>query len=137
MTVPPALLPGTVAHERLSGTATRQATAVLEQDVSQEVHARWTTADGTPRSGDVLAPGGARTGARVTMWLDSAGRPAPPPSTGAALRWMASVTVGVLVIIGGLRVLLHGAVRLALDRGRLSAWQAEWERVERDWTHRC
>ena len=150
--VPPALLAGTTAHERLgSSAAAYRATAVLEHDAPSvvmtsellamstgaKVRGQWTAADGAPRSGEVFAPTGARAGTEVPVWLDAAGTPIRPPLSGSALMWMSAlVTLGVLVIVCGVCGLVYGVVRVVLDHRRLAAWEAEWERVERDWTRR-
>ncbi|WP_086825039.1 hypothetical protein [Allokutzneria sp. NRRL B-24872] len=150
--VPLALVAGSVAHERLgTSTAAHRSTAVLEHDAPPEVitsellvvstgakvRGQWTAPDGTPREGEVFAPAGARAGTTVPVWLDAAGTPIPPPLEGAALTWMSAlVTLGVLVVAGGASGVVYGAVRLVLDRGRVTAWGADWERVERDWIHR-
>ncbi|SDM35435.1 Rv1733c family protein [Allokutzneria albata] len=150
--VPLALLAGTVAHERLgTSTAAYRTTAVLEHDAPSEVltselivvspgakvPGRWIAQDGTPRHGEVLAPTGARAGTAVPVWLDAAGTPIQPPLEGAALTWMSVlVTLGVLVAVGGACGLVYGVVRAILDHGRMAMWEAEWERVERGWTHR-
>src|SRR5215472_709861 len=48
--------------------------AMFQASLEALVPARWAAPDGTPRTGDVYAPAGARAGTRVLVWADGAGR---------------------------------------------------------------
>ncbi len=91
------------------------------------VRARWQPPGQPPRTGDVQAPVGARTGSTVRTWIDPSGAVTDPPTDRRAivgyvfLAVMATCQVSWLVLL--VAVLL---VRRALDRRRLNAWEAEW-----------
>ena len=126
------------AHQRATG---HSATAVLLQDsppvavdasgelvaASARTSARWHLADGVTRDGLVPADHGLRAGARVRIWLDAAGWPAPLPLS--PLRAAATGTlVGVSSWLAALAVLTLGlaALHQGLERLRDRAWTREW-----------
>ncbi|MCW0212931.1 MAG: hypothetical protein OJJ54_06205 [Pseudonocardia sp.] len=101
------------------------------------VPARWADADGREHTGVVPAPGHARVGTAVDVWVDRNGEPVGRPVSGGEallVGWVA----GILTLICAaafLRVLW-----LALLRGTRSvndrAWAQEWARVEPWWSGR-
>lgn len=135
------------ARAERAGANLRQVPAVLlrqappsTQPLAREsmmslVPARWTAPDGTPRAGEVYAPGGAAAGTTVMVWTDQAGtlEGAPPQPLAAAVKEaLAALTAAVLV---GLVVAAGGYLaRRALDRRRLDAWDVEWARTGPQWT---
>jgi hypothetical protein len=98
------------------------------------VLARWTAADGTPRTGAILVGVTAPAGAVVPIWTDRAGNVAQPPRDRdqTAMRTSVAVVVagfGLAALLGGVRM----AVRRVFDRRRMAAWDAEWSRVAPRW----
>lgn len=126
------------ARQRATGHAV---TAVLLQDsppiavdasgelvaASARTSARWQLPGGGTRDGLVPADHGLRAGARVRIWLDADGWPAPLP-----LSPFRAAAIGTLVGVSGwlaaLAVLGLGFVALhqGLDRHRDRAWAREW-----------
>ncbi|MFC8500920.1 hypothetical protein ACFUC1_01070 [Pedococcus sp. NPDC057267] len=94
---------------------------------SARTPARWHLTGGGTRDGLVPADQGLRAGARVRIWLDASGWPAPLP-----LSPLRAAATGTLVGLGGwlgaLAVLGLGCVALhhGLDRQRARAWAREW-----------
>jgi hypothetical protein len=101
------------------------------------VPARWTAPDGTPRTGKIYAPSGAKAGSTVLIWADGSGRltdaPLRPGDVAEETALAASLTTvavaAVLAVIGLL-------VRWVLDRRRLAAWDARWKATGPQWTGR-
>ncbi|MGK5531728.1 Rv1733c family protein [Streptomyces sp. URMC 129] len=99
---------------------------------------RWTSADGTPRTGMTRLPPGVTAGARVTVWLDGDGAPrGAPPSPAAA--WAAGALLGTGVA-GGVCLLALGArggARSRLDARRSARWEREWAEIAPRWSRRA
>ncbi|MFF6783733.1 hypothetical protein [Streptomyces sp. NPDC012510] len=98
---------------------------------------RWTTPDGSPKTGEALVAAGSKAGSSTTVWLDNAGRlrPAPPTpaqasSQGAALGAAAGAGVCVLVV-GGWWI-----VRVRLDVHRRAQWDRAWAEFNAHRGHR-
>jgi hypothetical protein len=124
-----------------------QVTAVLLQNAPAPAHplfqvsleplvaARWKAPDGTPRTGEVHAPAGARAGSRVPVWTNNSGRSALTPlhqgdvAEGIALAALLA-TIAVATVLTVLGVL----ARWLLDRRRLAAWDARWAATGPHWT---
>jgi hypothetical protein len=99
------------------------------------VPARWTAPDGSARTGDVLAPAGARKGSTVQAWVNARGAITDPPANHNDV--VGDVFVAVTLIGLMLIFALLGAgtlARQALDRRRMSAWDAEWRAVGPLWS---
>ncbi|MFF4505092.1 hypothetical protein [Streptomyces sp. NPDC001401] len=95
---------------------------------------RWTAADGSTHTGLTRVDPGSTAGTSVTVWIDSRGELATRPPTGAEAGMQSALT-GVLVAAGAGGMVL-GCGRLTrhrLDRRRIRAWEAEWERVGPQW----
>ena len=104
---------------------------------SSWVTARWTAPDGHERAGRILVGTGLAAGRTVRLWVDAAGSPTgPPPRYGAPVASEAHAAVLATVALGGVLWWLVGAVRRALDRRRLAAWEAAWAVVGPRWTKR-
>ncbi len=101
------------------------------------VTARWTAPGGSVRVGEVPAPGGAKAGSTVGVWIDGNGRVTGPPLSSAQLvdRMVAAVAFAPIAL--AVMLLTVGAVagRL-LERRRLRGWEAAWEAIEPQWSHR-
>lgn len=98
------------------------------------VLAQWTAPDGSPRTGAILVGTSAPAGTVVPIWTDRAGNVAQPPREHdqTTMRTMVAATVAgltVAVVLAGVRM----AVRQALDRRRMAAWDAEWSRIAPRW----
>ena len=95
---------------------------------------RWTAADGSTHTGLTRVDPSSTAGTSVTVWTDRRGEltPRPPTATEAGVQ---SALTGVLVAAGagGLALGCGWVTRLRLDRRRIRAWEAEWERVGPQW----
>lgn len=101
------------------------------------VRARWTALDGTPRTGEVYAPGGARAGTTVLVWTDRSGRlQAAPVQRSYVVAQETFAALGAVVLVAVAVATSGFLARRALDRRRLAAWDAEWSRTGPQWTGR-
>ncbi|MCX4404529.1 hypothetical protein OG840_23355 [Streptomyces sp. NBC_01764] len=114
------------AGPAIGTTTDRRATAV-----------RWTTPDGSTRTGRTLVDAGLKAGSKVTVWQDGHGRltSAPPDPTEAAIESgflgaTAAAALGGLVFAGG------AIARHLLDRRRVDEWGREWALVGPRWGHK-
>ncbi len=91
------------------------------------VEARWRAPDGPVRTGELFVTADVAAGHSTRIWVDRTGRLTGPPLSGDQLTGRAQLTAGVAV--GGLAAVLTTAgwlVRRALDRRRLTGWDADW-----------
>ncbi|WP_134661401.1 MULTISPECIES: hypothetical protein [unclassified Amycolatopsis] len=103
---------------------------------SAPTDAVWQAPDGSRRVGKVAADEGARRGDQVTIWVDRAGNPVPPPLTAAAVLVDAvCATLGLWVSVCLLLALVYGGTVFALNRHRLAEWQREWDAEQEKRTH--
>ena len=119
----------------------RQVPATLLQaapsNISNEANARWKAPDGQVRTGQIFAPSGAPAGSTVMVWVNQAGQLTDSPLqtsqvTGRADMARALAVAALAVVLG-----IVGLVgRWALDRRRLTAWDAEWLATEPRWSSR-
>jgi len=99
------------------------------------VPARWVAPDGPVRTGDVLAPVGAKRGSLVQTWVDDAGHFVDPPPGRAQVVGNVFMAVTLAGLCG--LALLLGAEALShrlLERQRMKAWDAGWRTVAPRWT---
>jgi len=91
------------------------------------VLARWQPPGLPPRTGEVLAPVGAAKGSTVRTWIGPSGAVTDPPLDHRDIVGDVCIAV-VATCLGSWLVLLasNALARRALDRRRLSAWDAEW-----------
>ena len=99
------------------------------------VPARWVAPDGPVRTGDVLAPVGAKRGSLVRTWVDDAGTFVEPPPG----RSQIVGNVFMAVLLAGLcgLALMFGAEAVShrlMERRRMRAWAADWRTVAPRWT---
>jgi hypothetical protein len=99
------------------------------------VPARWVAPDGPVRTGDVLAPAGAKRGSLVRTWVDEAGDFVDPPPG----RSQIVGNVFMAVLLSGLcgLALMFGAEAIShqlMERRRMRAWAADWRTVAPRWT---
>lgn len=99
------------------------------------VPARWQPPGLPARSGEVLAPAGAPKGSTVPTWVNASGAVTHPPAGHRDVATAVGVA-GVLTCLGSCSVLLAASrlARRALDRRRLSAWDAEWRAIGPLWS---
>ncbi len=102
------------------------------------VRAKWTAPNGTVHFGEVPAASGAQAGSTVRIWVDNSGNVTTAPLTGAQMadRVIAAV-VFAPIVLGIVLLGLAAVVRQVFERRRLSRWEAAWEAVEPQWTHRA
>jgi hypothetical protein len=99
------------------------------------VPARWVAPAGPVRTGDVLAPVGAKRGSLVRTWVDDAGNFVQPPPG----RSQIVGNVFMAVLLSGLcgLALMFGAEAVShrlMERRRMRAWAADWRTVAPRWT---
>jgi hypothetical protein len=101
------------------------------------VRVRWTGPDGSPRTGQVDVPDGARKGSIVKIWTDASGHLVLAP-IGRTQIISRVITVTALAPLAVALVLLTlaGATHRLLDRRRMAAWEADWNAVEPQWSRR-
>jgi hypothetical protein len=98
--------------------------------------ARWESAGGSTRTGEVPAPAGAPAGTVVTVWLDASGRVTGPPQPGEfADEAVASAVITLIAVALALLVALR-LIQRFLNWRHLAAWEAAWRAVGPRWTGR-
>ncbi len=101
------------------------------------VRARWKAPNGSVRVGEIPAVGGTRAGSTVRVWVDNSGRVTSAPLTTAQIIHRAVATVILAPIALAVLLLSMAAMaRRLLERRRLAGWEAGWEAIEPQWTHR-
>jgi hypothetical protein len=101
------------------------------------VPARWQRPGQPPRTGVVFAIAGARKGSTVRIWTDPSGAISDPPIGHRDVVGDVMVAVMTTCLVLWLTLLAAWALaRRALDRRRLSAWEAEWRASGPLWTGR-
>ena len=98
------------------------------------VRARWESAGGSARTGEVRAPAGAPAGTAVTVWLNASGRVTGPPQRGefafaAVITAVMTLAVTALALLVVLRL-----IQCFLNCRRLAAWEAAWRATGPRWT---
>ena len=89
--------------------------------------ARWQPRGQPPRTGEILAQAGARKGSTVRTWIDPSGAITDPPFDHRVIAGYVSLAVVASCLLSWLVLLAAGSLaHRALDRRRLSAWEAEW-----------
>ncbi|MFC4119900.1 hypothetical protein [Nonomuraea zeae] len=155
LSVWPAMLIGQSAYdaalqdERAGPGARHQVTATLLEDAPTTrvsfteipaerptAAARWTTPAGEERVAQVPAPARAKAGAVVTVWLDTYGEPASPPTDAAVLQ-MRGIATGLLIVFAAalLTLSFFAGWRWRADQARYREWELAWERADEKWRH--
>ena len=99
------------------------------------VLARWQPPGQPSRTGQVLAPAGARAGSTVTVWIDASGAVTGPPPDHRMIAGDVCIAAVVTCLVTSLLVLGSSTLaRRALDRRRLRAWDAEWRVTGPRWS---
>jgi hypothetical protein len=115
-----------------------QATGVPDPYTSVQmtwVLARWQPPGRPARSGDILASAGAPKGSTTPIWVNASGAVTSPPPAQRTIAGDVCMAV-IVTCLASLLVLLviGGLTRLALDRRRLGAWEAEWRATGPRWS---
>ena len=119
----------------------RQVPATLLQaapsNISNEANARWKAPDGQVRTGPIFAPSGAPAGSTVMVWVNQAGQLTDAPLQRSQVTGRADMARALAVAALAAALGIIGLVgRWALDRRRLTAWDAEWLATEPRWSSR-
>jgi hypothetical protein len=95
---------------------------------------RWTTPEGSLRTGQVILPTGTPVGSQIKIWIDGAGRPAGSPQSHQKTIVVTASTVIVAVVwaVMILSLCLAG-VRVLLNRRRDAEWEREWMLADQRW----
>ncbi|WP_030927042.1 hypothetical protein [Streptomyces sp. NRRL S-646] len=95
---------------------------------------RWTAADGTTHTGLTRVDPSSTAGTSVTVWTDRRGELTPRPPTEGEARVQSALTGALAAAVTSCVALGCGRLtRHLLDRRRMRAWEAEWERVGPQW----
>jgi len=100
------------------------------------VRARWESADGSLRTGEVLAPAGAPAGTVVTVWLNASGQVASPPGPSAFASAVMPFMAMALAIVAVALLAVLRLIQWFLNWRRLAAWEAAWAAIGPRWTGR-
>lgn len=101
------------------------------------VLARWQPPGLPPRTGEVLATAGAHKGSTVRTWVDASGEVSNAPLDHRDITGDVCIAVIATCLASWLVLLASsGLARRALDRQRLSAWEAEWRAAGPQWSGR-
>ncbi|WP_406005183.1 hypothetical protein OG440_02655 [Streptomyces sp. NBC_00637] len=113
------------------------ATAVGGTTDRRTASVRWTTPDGSTRTGRTLVETGRRAGSQVTVWQDGQGRltPAPTGSTEASIE-SGFLGTGAAAALAGLVIGVGAIARWRLDQRRIEGWNREWDLVGPLWSHK-
>jgi hypothetical protein len=99
--------------------------------------ARWTTADGVVRTGEVPVPGGDKAGATLLVWTDGQGRlTSPPPLPSQISDQVMLATVFTPAALALALLVCWVLVRHVLHHRRLAWWEARWSAIGPRWTSR-
>lgn len=125
-------------------TASHRVSAVLLTSATRDpagyaasARASWTAPDGTRRTGEVVTTVGSPRGSRVWVWVTASGRMGIPPLQLSQVEGQGMLAA--VLAVSALAMLLWSAglgVRIATDRRRLAAWDAEWRAAGPRWSHR-
>ena len=130
------------ADHLVTAVLLEQAPAIGSPDPYTSVQTTWVPARWQPpglpsRTGDVLAAAGARKGSTVRIWTGPSGAVTDPPLDHRDITGDVCVAVIATCLFSWLVLLASGALaRRALDRRRLSAWDAEWRASGPQWSGR-
>jgi hypothetical protein len=134
---------------RSQQAAEHKVTAVLLQTVPADTRpdpysavqmtmapARWQPPGQAPRSGQVLAPVGARAGSTETIWIDASGGVATGPDPGLVDAAICVAVVNTCLAAGLILLVSNGLAKRFLEHRRMSDWDAEWQATGPLWSGR-
>ncbi|MFC5171173.1 hypothetical protein [Streptomyces mutomycini] len=101
------------------------------------VPVRWTSASGAHVTGQAPVPLGTQRGEYTNLWLDRQGRITSAPA-GEGDVWTGALAAGAgsAAVVAGVGALAGLGVRRVCNRRRAAGWEAEWSRVEPQWSRR-
>lgn len=106
-----------------------------EESRSARVMASWTDADGTDFTGRITVRSTVWAGDQVGVWIDPAGRIAPPPAQPAnAVVAGAMAFLGVLFVGGTALATVWYALRGVTGAYNSRRWEREWAQVGPVWS---
>jgi hypothetical protein len=104
-------------------------------NITVPVLAAWAGPGGQRRTGEVAAPAGTATGARVQVWVDRAGQVTGPPLTPSELaRRVLGTELLAVALLAALLTSLAALAQSQLNRLRLAGWESQWALVGPRWT---
>jgi hypothetical protein len=124
------------AVARVVGRAPGRSPAQKHTPSGERVWAKvhWTVADGSARTGQVRVAPGSRAGSPVTVWTDRQGHLVSRPTTASEAAFRAGLVGGLVGVSAAALPFVGGLVlRGRLERGRMTAWDAEWARLGPQW----
>ena len=125
-----------LARHQVQAVLTKEAGQVNGYSLSAYVltPASWSSVGGVRRTGEVPAVPGSRAGTLVTVWTDDNGYLASPPLAASEVASQAdAATTGVIIGAGVAYLVGVAAIRLALSRRRMAAWEADWRVTAPAW----
>jgi hypothetical protein len=98
------------------------------------VRARWESAGGSARTGEVPAPAGAPARTVVTVWLNASGQVTGPPQLGESASAAVLTAVMTLAVMALALLVMLRLIQRFLNWRRLAAWEAAWRAIGPRWT---
>jgi hypothetical protein len=112
--------------------------AAAEYASQSEARGRWTAPDGKVVTGDIPVPFGTVPGATVRVWVAHDGQLTDPPMQNDQVTDQAYFAGTFSVIALAIVLASVGMLtRRALDKRRMTAWDAEWRTTGPRWTTRA
>jgi hypothetical protein len=100
-----------------------------------EVRAAWTAPDGQRRIGVIEAPGNAKAGTKVMIWVDAAGWLTAPPLEHAQVTGQEALAAILAPAALGLLFLCAGSMTThAVNRRRMAGWDEDWRATGPQWS---
>jgi hypothetical protein len=100
-----------------------------------EVRATWTAPDGQRHSGVIQAPGDAKAGTKVMIWVDAAGWQTAPPLEHAQVTGQEALAAILAPAALGLLLLSVGSVTThTVNKRRMAAWDKDWRATGPQWS---
>jgi len=107
----------------------------LPVNITVQVLAAWAGPGGQRRTGEVAAAAGTVAGAKVQVWVGSAGQATGPPLTPSELaRRVVGTELLAVAIVATLLISLAALAQSQLNRLRLAGWESQWALVGPRWT---
>jgi hypothetical protein len=102
-----------------------------------QAQAGWAYPRADAHAGVIGVPSGTPAGTHLALWVGDNGSPSTPPEPYGELAAAAALYgLGALALVDGAAWIGYGLRRQVLERRGESAWEADWERVEPQWTGR-
>jgi hypothetical protein len=106
--------------------------------LAPEAQSRWTAPDGKVVSGEVPVPAGTAVRTVVRVWITRDGQLADAPLQDTQVAGQADLAAAFGVVALAATLTVTGVLaRRALDRRRMTAWDADWRATGRRWTRRA